>query len=109
MPIGDARGAIAGVAATFRYYAAVPQRLGGQTIPVAGGVDMTFREPIGVVAAITPWNFPLTIASWKVAPAPAAGNAVIHKPSELAELRGSGPYASPALAGDMERALRAGG
>ena len=86
MPISDARGAIGGAAATFRFYAGVPQRLGGQTIPVAGGVDMTFREPIGVVGVITPWNFPLTIASWKIAPALAAGNAVIHKPSELTPL-----------------------
>ncbi len=86
MPIGDAHGAIDGAAATFRFYSGVPQRLGGQTIPVAGGVDMTFREPIGVVGVITPWNFPLTIASWKIAPALAAGNAVIHKPSELTPL-----------------------
>ena len=73
MPIGDARGAIDGAAATFRYYAGVPQRLGGQTIPVAGGVDMTFREPIGVVGVITPWNFPLTIARWKIAPGAGGG------------------------------------
>jgi betaine-aldehyde dehydrogenase len=86
MPIGDAQGAIDGAAATFCFYAGVPQRLGGRTIPVAGGVDMTFREPIGVVGVITPWNFPLTIASWKIAPALAAGNAVIHKPSELTPL-----------------------
>ena len=83
MPIGDARGAVAGAAATFRFYAATPERLGGTTIPVAGGVDMTFREPIGVVGVITPWNFPLTIASWKIAPALAAGNAVVHKPAAL--------------------------
>ncbi len=86
MPIGDARGAVAGAAATFRFYAAAPERLGGQTIPVAGGVDMTFREPLGVVGVITPWNFPLTIASWKIAPALAAGNAVVHKPAELTPL-----------------------
>jgi betaine-aldehyde dehydrogenase len=83
MPIGDARGAVAGAAATFRYYAAAPERLGGATIPVAGGVDMTFREPLGVVGVITPWNFPLTIAAWKIAPALAAGNAVVHKPAAL--------------------------
>ena len=59
---------------TFRYYAGAPERLLGQTIPVAGGVDMTFREPLGVVGLIVPWNFPLVIASWKVAPALAAGN-----------------------------------
>jgi acyl-CoA reductase-like NAD-dependent aldehyde dehydrogenase len=86
MPISDAQGAVNGAAATFRYYAGAPQRLGGQTIPVEGGVDMTFREPIGVVGVITPWNFPLTIASWKIAPALAAGNGVVHKPSELTPL-----------------------
>ncbi|ART73002.1 aldehyde dehydrogenase [Mycobacterium dioxanotrophicus] len=86
MPISDARGAISGVAATFRYYAAAPERLLGHTIPVAGGVDMTFREPIGVVGLITPWNYPLTIAAWKVAPALAAGNAVVLKPAELTPL-----------------------
>src|SRR5689334_12064566 len=72
-PIGDARGEIGMVAETFRYYAGAPERLLGQTIPVAGGVDMTFREPLGVVGLIVPWNFPLVIASWKVAPALAAG------------------------------------
>jgi len=83
MPIADARGAVAGAAATFRFYAAAPERLGGETIPVAGGVDMTFREPLGLVGVITPWNFPLTIAAWKIAPALAAGNAVVHKPATL--------------------------
>ena len=67
-PIGDARGEIGMVVETFRYYAGAPERLLGETIPVAGGVDMTFREPLGVVGLIVPWNFPLTIASWKVAP-----------------------------------------
>lgn len=86
MPIGDARGAMAGVAATFRYYSAAPERLLGHTIPVEGGVDLTFREPIGVVGLITPWNYPLTIAAWKVAPALAAGNAVVLKPAELTPL-----------------------
>lgn len=86
MPIGDARGAVAGAAATFRYYSAGPERLLGQTIPVDGGVDMTFREPIGVVGLITPWNYPLSIATWKVAPALAAGNAVVLKPAELTPL-----------------------
>ena len=70
----------------FRYYAGAPERLLGQTIPVAGGVDMTFREPLGVVGLITPWNFPLVIASWKVAPALAAGNTVVLKPAELTPL-----------------------
>src|SRR4029079_2652654 len=62
------------------------ERLLGQTIPVAGGVDMTFREPLGVVGLIVPWNFPLVIASWKVAPALAAGNTVVLKPAELTPL-----------------------
>ena len=85
-PIGDARGEIGMVAETFRYYAGAPERLLGRTIPVAGGVDMTFREPLGVVGLIVPWNFPLTIASWKVAPALAAGNCVVLKPAELTPL-----------------------
>ena len=74
------------VADTFRYYAAGPQRLLGDTIPVAGGVDMTFREPLGVVGLIVPWNFPLTIAAWKLGPALAAGNTVVLKPAELTPL-----------------------
>jgi acyl-CoA reductase-like NAD-dependent aldehyde dehydrogenase len=85
-PIGDARGEMGMVAATFRYYAAAPERLTGRTIPVAGGVDMTFREPLGVIGLITPWNFPLTIASWKMGPALAAGNTVVLKPAELTPL-----------------------
>src|SRR4051812_8302215 len=85
-PIGDARGEMQIVVETFRYYAGAPERLLGQTIPVAGGVDMTFREPLGVVGLIVPWNFPLTIASWKVAPALAAGNCVVLKPAELTPL-----------------------
>ncbi len=85
-PIGDARGEIAMVAECFRYYAGAPERLLGHTIPVAGGVDMTFREPLGVVGLITPWNFPMVIASWKVAPALAAGNTVVLKPAELTPL-----------------------
>jgi acyl-CoA reductase-like NAD-dependent aldehyde dehydrogenase len=71
---------------TFRYYAAGPERNLGDTIPVAGGIGMTFREPLGVVALITPWNFPLTIAAWKLAPALAAGNTVVLKPAELTPL-----------------------
>ena len=63
-----------------------PERALGDTIPVPGGVTMTFREPLGVVALITPWNFPLTIASWKLAPALAAGNTVVLKPAELTPL-----------------------
>jgi acyl-CoA reductase-like NAD-dependent aldehyde dehydrogenase len=85
-PISDARGEIGMVVETFRYYAGAPERLLGQTIPVAGGVDMTFREPLGVVGLIVPWNFPLVIASWKVAPALAAGNTVVLKPAALTPL-----------------------
>jgi acyl-CoA reductase-like NAD-dependent aldehyde dehydrogenase len=85
-PIGDARGEIGMVVETFRFYAGAPERLLGQTIPVAGGVDMTFREPLGVVGLIVPWNFPLTIAAWKVAPALAAGNCIVLKPAELTPL-----------------------
>src|SRR3954471_10829115 len=85
-PIGDARGEMGMVVETFRYYAGAPERLLGKTIPVAGGVDMTFREPLGVVGLIVPWNFPLVIASWKVAPALAAGNTIVLKPAELTPL-----------------------
>ena len=98
-PIADARGEIGMVAETFRYYAGAPERLLGKTIPVAGGVDMTFREPLGVIGLIVPWNFPLLIASWKVAPALAAGNTIVLKPAEL----------TPLTAVEMERiALQAG-
>ncbi len=85
-PIGAARGEIGGAIATFRYFAGSPERPAGETIPVAGGIAMTFREPIGVVGLITPWNFPLAIASWKLAPALAAGNTVVLKPAELTPL-----------------------
>jgi betaine-aldehyde dehydrogenase len=85
-PIGDARGEMQMVVDTFRYYAGAPERNLGDTIPVAGGVAMTFREPLGVVGLIVPWNFPLTIAAWKLAPALAAGNTVVLKPAELTPL-----------------------
>src|SRR4051812_6774148 len=85
-PIVSARGEIGMVVDTFRYYAGAPERALGDTTPVAGGVAMTFREPLGVVALITPWNFPLVIASWKLAPALAAGNVVVLKPAELTPL-----------------------
>jgi betaine-aldehyde dehydrogenase len=85
-PIGDSRGEMAMVAQTFHYYAGMPERLLGDTIPVSGGVDVTFREPLGVVGLIVPWNFPLTIASWKMAPALAAGNTLVLKPAELTPL-----------------------
>lgn len=85
-PIGDARGEMGMVVDTFRFYAGAPERLLGKTIPVAGGIDITFREPLGVVGLIVPWNFPLVIASWKVAPALAAGNTIVLKPAELTPL-----------------------
>jgi len=82
-PISDARGEVGMVVNVFNYYAGAPERLLGNTIPVAGGVDMTFREPLGVVGLIVPWNFPIAIASWKVGPALAAGNTVVLKPAGL--------------------------
>jgi acyl-CoA reductase-like NAD-dependent aldehyde dehydrogenase len=85
-PIGGARGEIGMVADCFRYYAGGVERLTGRTIPVAGGVDMTFREPMGVIGMITPWNFPLVIAAWKLAPALAAANTVVLKPAALTPL-----------------------
>jgi len=85
-PISDARGEVGMVADVFEYYAGAPERLLGNTIPVAGGVDMTFREPLGVVALIVPWNFPIAITSWKLGPALAAGNTVVIKPAALTPL-----------------------
>jgi acyl-CoA reductase-like NAD-dependent aldehyde dehydrogenase len=85
-PIRDARGEIGMLADIFRYYAGAPERLLGDTIPVVGGLGFTVREPLGVVGLITPWNFPLAIASWKLAPALAAGNTVVLKPAELTPL-----------------------
>ncbi len=84
--IADARGEMQMVGDTFRYYAGAPERLLGDTIPVAGGMAFTVREPVGVVGLITPWNFPLAIASWKLGPALAAGNTVVLKPAELTPL-----------------------
>jgi betaine-aldehyde dehydrogenase len=85
-PIGDARGEMGMVAQVFGYYAGAPERLLGDTIPVAGGQAWTVREPLGVVGLIVPWNFPLTIAAWKMGPALAAGNTVVLKPAELTPL-----------------------
>jgi betaine-aldehyde dehydrogenase len=85
-PINSARGEIGMVVNVFRYYAGAVERNMGQTIPVANGVAMTFREPMGVVGLITPWNFPLAIASWKMGPALAAGNTIVLKPAELTPL-----------------------
>lgn len=70
----------------LQFYAASPERLSGRQIPVAGGLDVTFHEPLGVVGVITPWNFPMPIAAWGFAPALAAGNAVLVKPAEWTPL-----------------------
>jgi acyl-CoA reductase-like NAD-dependent aldehyde dehydrogenase len=85
-PIGDARGEMDMVAQTIGYYAGAPERLLGDSIPVSGGQAWTVREPLGVVGLIVPWNFPLTIAGWKLGPALAAGNTVVLKPAELTPL-----------------------
>ena len=85
-PIGSARWEASHVAQVLNFYAGAPERLSGQQIPVAGGLDVTFHEPYGVVGVIVPWNFPMTIASWGFAPALAAGNAVVLKPAELTPL-----------------------
>jgi betaine-aldehyde dehydrogenase len=85
-PIAGARGEVAMVAQVLHFYAGAVDKLHGETIPVAGGVDMTFREPLGVVGLITPWNFPLNIASWKIGPALACGNTIVIKPAELTPL-----------------------
>jgi len=85
-PIADARGEAAMVAEVFYFYAGAVDKHYGETIPVAGGVDLTFREPLGVVGLIVPWNFPAAIASWKLGPALACGNTVVLKPAELTPL-----------------------
>jgi acyl-CoA reductase-like NAD-dependent aldehyde dehydrogenase len=85
-PIGDSRDEVAMVAEVLYFYAGAIDKHHGETIPVAGGVDMTFREPLGVVGLITPWNFPLNIANWKLAPALACANTVVLKPAGLTPL-----------------------
>jgi acyl-CoA reductase-like NAD-dependent aldehyde dehydrogenase len=85
-PIAGARGEIGMVAQVFHFYAGAVDKHGGETIPVAGGVAATFREPLGVVGLIVPWNFPANIASWKLGPALACGNTVVLKPAELTPL-----------------------
>jgi acyl-CoA reductase-like NAD-dependent aldehyde dehydrogenase len=74
------------VADVFHYYAGAVDKHFGETIPVAGGIDLTFREPLGVVGLIVPWNFPIAISSWKLGPALACGNTVVLKPAELTPL-----------------------
>jgi len=85
-PLGQARWEAGHVRDVLEYYSASPERLCGRQIPVAGGLDITFAEPLGVVGVITPWNFPMPIASWGFAPALAAGNAVVLKPAEWTPL-----------------------
>ncbi len=86
-PISDARDEIALGARVFEYYAGAITKFCGQTIPVArGGLDFTLRQPMGVIAAVVPWNFPFPIACWKVAPALAAGNTVVLKPASQSPL-----------------------
>jgi len=81
--IGNARWEAGNVRDVIAYYSGSPERLIGQQIPVSDGIDVTFHEPLGVVGAIVPWNFPMPIASWGFAPALAAGNTVVLKPAEL--------------------------
>jgi acyl-CoA reductase-like NAD-dependent aldehyde dehydrogenase len=85
-PIGNAKWEAGHVRDVLQFYAASPERLSGSQIPVAGGLDVTFNEPLGVIGVITPWNFPMPIASWGFAPALAAGNAVLVKPAEWTPL-----------------------
>ncbi len=84
--IGNARWEAGNVVDVLRYYSAAPERLFGKQIPVAGGIDVTFKEPLGVVGIIVPWNFPMPIMGWGMAPALAAGNTVVLKPAELTPL-----------------------
>ncbi|MDP9221773.1 MAG: aldehyde dehydrogenase family protein [Actinomycetota bacterium] len=84
--IGNARWEGGNVRDVLAYYSAAPERLFGRQIPVAGGLDVTFKEPLGVVGIIVPWNFPMPIAGWGFAPALAAGNTVVLKPAELTPL-----------------------
>ena len=81
--IGNARWEATNVANVLAYYSGAPERLFGRQIPVAGGIDITFKEPVGVVGLIVPWNFPMPIAGWGFAPALAAGCTVVMKPAEL--------------------------
>jgi acyl-CoA reductase-like NAD-dependent aldehyde dehydrogenase len=84
--IGNARWEAGNVRDVLTYYSATPERLVGKQIPVPGGIDITFHEPLGVVGVIVPWNFPMPIAGWGFAPALAAGNTVVLKPAEITPL-----------------------
>ena len=85
-PITESRDEVAMVAEVLYFYAGAVDKHRGATVPVAGGVDMTFHEPLGVVGAIVPWNFPIAITSWKVGPALATGNTIVVKPAEITPL-----------------------
>jgi acyl-CoA reductase-like NAD-dependent aldehyde dehydrogenase len=85
-PVGSATWEAQQVRDVLEYYAAAPERLAGRQIPVAGGLNVTFHEPVGVVGLIVPWNFPMPILSWGMAPALAAGNTVVAKPAEATPL-----------------------
>ena len=111
-PIGQARWEAGHVRDVLNYYSAAPERMIGKQIPVAGGIDITFLEPLGVVGVIVPWNFPMTIAAWGFAPALAAGNAVVLKPAEWTPLTAIrlgelGPRVGPA-GGPVPGAARQG-
>ena len=84
--IGNARWEAGNVRDVLNYYSAAPERLFGRQIPVAGGVNITFKEPLGVVGVVVPWNFPMPIAGWGFVPALAAGNTVVLKPAEMTPL-----------------------
>ena len=85
-PIAESRGEVGMVAEVLYFYAGAVDKHRGATVPVSGGVDMTFHEPLGVVAPIVPWNFPIAITSWKVGPALATGNTIVVKPAEATPL-----------------------
>ena len=85
-PIGAARWEAGQVRDVLLYYSAAPERLSGKQIPVPGGLNVTFHEPVGVVGLIVPWNFPMPILSWGMAPALAAGCTVVAKPAEATPL-----------------------
>ena len=84
--IGNARWEAGNVRDVLYYYSATPERLFGRQIPVPNGIDITFKEPLGVVGVIVPWNFPMPIAGWGFAPALASGNTVVLKPAEVTPL-----------------------
>ncbi|MEN9646877.1 MAG: hypothetical protein RL238_3546 [Actinomycetota bacterium] len=86
MPLGSARWCANAVSDVLHYFAGAVEKHTGSSIPVAGGIDVTFHEPLGVVGLITPWNFPMLMASWKIGPALAAGNTAVIKPAEITPL-----------------------